>query len=116
MDEEIGGFLQHAKNALECVKLAISITREIRDGAPNEDQSRALDRALEDAEEAHQLALAEMGKAFNYQLCRCTIPPQVCTRTGYDRLSGEERSKCPKCGQEYPEPLDQLPDMGTGVV
>lgn len=108
------GYIQHAKNALECIKLAISVVREIRGGVTNDEQKRTLDRALADAEKAQQLALAEIGKSFGYKLCRCTVPPQVCTRIGYDRLSGVEHSKCPKCGQEYPVKVDTIPSPGYG--
>lgn len=114
--DDATGIIEHLKDALEAIRLSLSIGREVRDAAPSEDQRRALDCALQDAEAAHRLALAEIGKTFGYQLCRCTFPPQVCTRIGYDRDSGAEKSKCPSCGQEYPEPLDPLPSPEISLL
>ena len=52
-------------------------------------------------------AEAAIGKAFGYRLCRCTLPPQVCLRAGYDSSAGIERSPCLACGTMYPElPLE----------
>ena len=58
---------------------------------------------FQDADRERQLAEAAIGKAFGYQLCRCTLPPAVCLRTGYDRSRAVEMSRCPACGTEYPE-------------
>lgn len=104
--------LKHLGTALDLMKKGHTLWKALRGSQATPEQEAKVDKLFKDAEMERQLALASIGKAFNYQLCRCTVPPQVCTRTGYDRLTGGEQSKCPNCGQKYPEELDPLPASG----
>jgi hypothetical protein len=67
----------------------------------NTEQKAAAEAAMIDAEEKIKIAKAQVGKAFGYQLCKCTFPPTVRLTTGFNDL-GDETSRCPGCGQEYP--------------
>ena len=106
--ESLGVVFKHLGNALELIRLAFALWNDTRGADATVEQTAKIDKLFEDAEKEHRLALAAIGKAFGYQLCRCTLPPQVCLRTGYDRQTGREKSKCPNCGQEYPLELDRL--------
>lgn len=68
---------------------------------PGDAQKAAAETAMVDAEEKIKLAKAQVGKAFGYQLCKCTLPPTVCLTTGFNDR-GHETSKWPNCGQDYP--------------
>ena len=113
MEVDIGEALGHLKTALDSGRQAFGLWRDIKGSKPTLDQEAQIESLFQDAEKERQLALASIGKAFDYQLCRCTLPPQVCLKTGFDRLSGVEQSKCQECGQKYP-PED--PFSGTIVV
>ena len=93
--------LEHFKLALQSGAEAFKLWRSVRGSKPTPEQENQIDRLFQNAEMERQLALASIGKAFGYMLCRCTVPPQVCTKTGYTEHE-EERSKCPSCGEEYP--------------
>lgn len=106
---DLGSVFQGIKAALDATKTAIEVTRSLKGSARTDQQEAALEAALQEAENARQRAAAEIGKAFGYRLCRCTLPPQVCLRIGYVEYSGAEKSKCPRCGQVYPEERGPLP-------
>ncbi len=107
MNEIIKAF-QHLGDALGAAKSGFDLWKSVRESQATPEQEAEIEKAFGDAEKSRQLAIAEIGKAFGYQLCRCTLPPQVCLRTGYDEQTGEEKSKCPKCGQFYPENLEPI--------
>ena len=106
--ESLGDVIKHLGNTLEAVRSGFALWKSIRGADATVEQTAEIDKLFEDAEKERRLALAAIGEAFGYQLCRCTLPPQVCLRTGYDRQTGEDKSKCPDCGQEYPLKLDSL--------
>lgn len=110
MSIDVSEGLEHLKLAFQAGSEAFKLWRSIKGSAPTPEQENQIDRLFQDAEKERQLALAAIGKAFDYQLCKCTIPPQVCTMTGFSE-SGQEQSRCSKCGQEYPVPMKAL--MGT---
>lgn len=105
---EIIEALRHLKEAFGFGKLAVDLWKSVQGSQATPEQEAAIEKAFEDAEKSRQLAIANIAKAFEYQLCRCTLPPQVCLRTGYNRQTGEETSKCPNCGQTYPQTLDPI--------
>jgi hypothetical protein len=69
--------------------------------APEDAKQRAeAENAINDAEEKLELAKAQVGKAFDYPLCKCNFPPVVCLKVRSDEHNRIFR--CPKCGDEYP--------------
>ena len=101
MEVDIGEALSHLKTALDSGRQAFGLWKDIKGSKPTPEQEAQIESLFQDAEKERQLALASIGKAFGYQLCRCTLPPQVCTKIGFSEY-GEERSQCPACAQEYP--------------
>ncbi len=95
---------QHLHSAFRLARDGFGLWRDVKDAKVPPERAGEVERIFQDAERERQLAEAAIGKAFGYQLCRCTLPPQVCLRVGYDRATGIERSRCPSCGTEYPEP------------
>ena len=88
---------QITNTSLEALARARSFLRSLS----NSEQKAAAEAAIIDAEDKIKIAKAQVGKAFGYQLCKCTFPPTVCLTTGFNP-SGDETSRCPSCGQEYP--------------
>ena len=105
---DISEAFRHLGIAFDTGKKAFNLWRSLRSGAGTPEQEAQIESLFKDAEKEHQLAMASIGRAFEYQLCRCTLPPQVCLRTGYDKQTGEEKSRCPACEEEYPEKLDRV--------
>lgn len=54
---------------------AIQFFRAMRDMLPAGEQQDRAQQNIENAERALRLAEAEIGKAFGYRMCQCTIPP-----------------------------------------
>ena len=102
--DELSEGLQHLSNAFRLIRDGFGIWRDIKDERAPPARTAEVERIFEDADRERQLAEAAIGRAFGYQLCRCTLPPRACLRTGYDQSAGIERSRCPACGTEYPEP------------
>ncbi len=100
---------RHFGSALDTGKKAFELWKSLQGASSTPQKEAEVEKLFADAETERQLALASIGKAFRYQLCRCTLPPQVCLRTGFDKSTGYEQSKCPNCGHEYPEEVDPLP-------
>ena len=101
---DVSAGLEHLKVAFQSGAEAFKLWRSVKDSKATPEQADQIDRLFQDAETERQLAMASLGQAFGYQLCKCTLPPQVCTMTGFSE-SGQEQSRCPKCGREYPAPV-----------
>ncbi len=100
---------EHLGNAIRFARDGFGLWRDIKDAKVPPERAGDVERIFQNAEHEQQLAEAAIGKAFGYQLCRCTLPPQVCLKTGYDRETGLEKSRCAACGTEYPEPEPEGP-------
>jgi len=109
MEIDIAEALGHPKTALDSGRQAFGLWKDIKGSKPTPEQEAQIESLFQDAENERQLALASIGQAFGYTLCRCTLPPQVCLRIGYDEYSGAEKSKCPGCREEYPVKVKPLP-------
>lgn len=104
MSIDVSEGLEHLKLAFQAGSEAFKLWRSIRGLKPTPEQENQIDRLFQDAETERQLAMASIGKAFGYQLCKCTVPPQVCPMIGFSE-AGDEQSRCPECGREYPVPM-----------
>ena len=95
------------KTSVDAVKGAIDLLGKIipASGA-NQQQKQALENALLTASSSAALAEAEIGKAYGYEFCRCTLPPTPMLTVGYftrmgaqqDKKDGDPVYECPKCG------------------
>lgn len=56
-------------------KEALQFFRTMRDLLPKGDKQDKAQENIENLDRAFQLAEAEIGKAFGYRMCQCTIPP-----------------------------------------
>lgn len=54
---------------------ALRFFRGMRDLLPQGEQQDKAQEKIEDIERALRLAEAEIGKAFGYRMCQCTLPP-----------------------------------------
>ena len=116
MEIDPGEAFGHLKTALDTAARAFGLWKEVRGSKPTPEQEAQIESLFQDAEKERQLALASIGQAFGYTLCRCTLPPQVCLRIGYDEYSGAEKSKCPGCDEEYPVKMKPLPKQRPRTI
>jgi hypothetical protein len=88
----------------EALKLAREAANSAKEGASiaKDIQHEKIFAAAEKLRQSVECVEAELGKAYGYQLCKCTLPPQACLKIAYDEKTFNEISKCPKCGQIYP--------------
>ena len=101
------------KLAVDTVKHTIDLVRGMipaSGGSP--EQKQALEKALITASSSTAIAEAELGKAFNYEMCRCSLPPTPMLTVGYfDRATahgkklGDPVYECPKCRQNNASPF-----------
>jgi hypothetical protein len=91
------------KTAFDTFKSAVGLVKEIRQiagGTPQ--QSKAVDEALEHAEQSAAIAEAEVAKALGYELCKCQFPPTIMLTVGrkLERAGAGTGPvyECPKCG------------------
>ena len=102
--------LSYLKKAIDLTKSGMDLYKSYRDVKPTPEQEAELEKVFNDAEQARELALAEIAKAFDYQLCKCTLPPQVCLTVGGEEMSQKDISRCPKCKRVYPHGWDDYVD------
>jgi hypothetical protein len=96
-------WIDQLKVALEAVRVALGVVRDVRDTLPSDKSTAAIDQAIQKAERATALAEAEIAKGLGYHLCKCTFPPQIMLFT---RISGQSRVyNCPSCGTAALEDL-----------
>ena len=114
--EDISESLQHVGKALDLARKGVGLWKSLKGTRSTPEQEQQVEQVFLEAEREQQLGLASIGKAFDYTLCRCTVPPQVCTKIGITDY-GDERSQCPECAQEYPVPTKgpvvKEPNPGT---
>jgi hypothetical protein len=97
--------LSAAKTALDSVRSAIGMVRDVKSlGGGTEQERKAIDKALTVASSNTAIAEAQLAQAFGYDLCKCEFPPTPMTTVGYFAMShgehpaGDPVYECPKCG------------------
>ena len=114
MDLDIGSAYVALKSGLGLFKDAISVAKGAKDLLPSGGQKDAIEKSLDAAERATQLAEAQIAQALGYHLCQCTFPPQIMLSTGYKGDS--ERFECPKCKKGWPPPEIPISYPDHGIV
>ena len=71
---DISEALRHLGICLDTVNKGFNVWKSLRGSKLTPEQETQIERLFEDAEKERQLAMASIGKAFGYQLCRCTLP------------------------------------------
>jgi hypothetical protein len=103
------------KAAFDAFRSAIGGLRDIRSlGGGTEQQQKAIDAALDHAEQTAGVAEAEVAKALGYELCKCEFPPTIMLTVGF--YSGRDPTRkagpvfeCPKCRYNTAAPWTYTP-------
>jgi hypothetical protein len=97
------------KSGVEALRGVVQLIKELASGnkPPTEQERKAIDLALEEAEKAAKLADAQTAKALGYTLCHCQFPPVAMLTVGY--LNGRKDQfgpvhECPSCGRNTAAP------------
>jgi hypothetical protein len=98
---EITSVLLTLRDALKLAKEAANAAKDTA-GLAVEIREKKISAAADKLSHSIEMVEAEVGKQYGYQLCRCTLPPQVCLKIEYDSETMREISKCENCGQIYP--------------
>lgn len=69
--------------------------RGAKDLLRNDHEKKTLEEMLEEAEKSFKIAEAEAARGLEYEICRCTWPPQIMLEVG-----GRYHFRCSKCGSE----------------
>lgn len=113
MEVDIGSAYEMLKNGLSLFKDAISVAKGAKDLLPSGEMKDAIGKSLGAAENATQLAEAQIAQALGYRLCQCTFPPQIMLSKGYHGES--ERLECPSCKKGWPPPEVQVEPRNYGA-
>lgn len=93
---------------LATFKTALDVLRGARDLIPESDEKEAASQAIEAAGKSIEEAQAALALELGYTLCKCQYHPVLCLFQKHDKTTGQEISKCPRCGTEYPPELEPL--------
>jgi hypothetical protein len=94
------------KDFLASAATVLTILKNAKDMIPKGPQRDDAERAFAEAERALRISEASAAIALNYQICKCTWPPQIATSIGV--IGWEEKFRCPACGKTLPEDLPPL--------
>lgn len=64
-------------SGLDLLNKALAAVKAAKDLLPTGPKKQAIESAVEEARKALQLAEARIASELDYELCRCTFPPQV---------------------------------------
>lgn len=110
---EINSAMESIKLGLTLFSEALGLVKKAKDVLPESKDKEAIEKSLEEADQAVHVAEAQIAKALGYNLCKCTFPPQIMLSNGYkeSNYTHEEEFICPKCKKSSisPEP-PPLPD------
>lgn len=95
--DEISTAMDNVKVGLSLFSEALGLAKKTKDLLPDSAEKQAIDKSLEEAVKASQLAEAQIAQALGYKLCQCTFPPQVMLSAGYKEHI--EEFKCSRCNK-----------------
>ncbi len=90
------------------IGIALKLAKEASDAVDSANaadlnrQKEKLEIAAKKIERSANIINAELAKTFDYQLCKCTFPPQICVLIGHDEKTKLEISQCQLCSRKYP--------------
>ena len=71
---------------------------------PEGKDKKEIEAKIEEVDNAWGEAKINLARAWGFQICRRTFPPEVMLKVGYDPETASERFRCPECNDEYPPP------------
>ena len=104
---EIKDSFEALKLAFQSFKEGLSWAKKAKDKLPDGDQKSSVGESIEQAENAGNLAEAQIAKALGYPLCQCTFPPRIMLSVGYDQQQ-REQFRCPECNKTIPLPFREI--------
>jgi hypothetical protein len=93
--------MQGVKSMADAAQGLLHLIRQLRPHVQSRELQREIQEKIREFEQAKIAADVQIAQGLGYALCRCSYPPQICTKTGLDDF-GREKSQCPSCGQRYP--------------
>jgi hypothetical protein len=105
--------MEALKEFLVCGGHLLALLRNAKDLMPKGPQREDAERAIAEAERALRISEASAARALDYQICRCSWPPQIALSIGPGGPYGE-RFRCPACKRVMPEDIP-LPPPNTGI-
>lgn len=95
--------LMDASGVTQFIVLAkgvLDLYKQIKDSVPKGPQKEALEKSIAQAERALRVSEVKIAEELDYNLCRCTFPPQIMLQDKANVWT------CEKCGRvERPSPL-----------
>jgi hypothetical protein len=89
------------KTAFDMFRSAVGLVRDTKKAIVGDD-TKAADKALDEALRSAGIAEALIAKALGYELCKCEYPPTAMLTVGYKNERGASGKgpvfECPKCG------------------
>jgi hypothetical protein len=93
--------LQGIKSMTDAAQGLLQLIGQLRPHVQSRELQEEITKKTREFEQAKIAADVQTAQGLGYTLCRCTYPPQICPRAGFDDC-GREKSQCPNCGQPYP--------------
>lgn len=99
-------FVEALNTGIQYLRNALGLLKDSKELMTDPTRREAVESALEKAENQTRIAEAQIAKTLGYMLCRCDFPPVICLQTGFVKHRAQlmMQTKCPKCGQLYPDP------------
>lgn len=90
------------KDAIGLLRDALGLTKDAKDLLGDSSQKEAIAQAIEKAERSAAFAESQIAQSLNYELCRCTFPPQIMLLVGRNSRPDKPIYRCSACGNQEP--------------
>lgn len=80
---EIDSAMESLKNGVSLFSEAIGLAKKTKDLLPEPKDKETIEKSLNAASKAADLAEAQIAQALGYNLCKCSFPPQIMLSNGY---------------------------------
>jgi len=88
------------QNIIEAATGALTIAKQAKQLIPHGPKKEEIAKGIANAEHQMKIAEAQAAKDFDYELCKCTWPPQIMLWKNEAQVS-----RCEKCGREVCPPI-----------
>jgi hypothetical protein len=90
------------KDSIDLFRNAIGLAKDAKNMLGDGSQKEAIASALHEAEQSAALAEAKIAQSLDYELCRCTFPPQIMLLVGRNSRPDKPVYRCSHCGNQEP--------------
>jgi len=97
--------ITYLSDYIRASKDLIEIFKGLKNLLPKGERAEEAQERIDQAEKALRASEAQLAKAFGYNLCQCTFPPQIMLSQGRHPRLGDEIFKCDKCGKQEPSEM-----------